>query len=193
MTTLTTSTDTLEQSKQQIKIQVDAELSAALNNQSIRLKQAQELFAQQEQQAIHENDFVTQELNELELEWESHDKSQSGTTTLGTRISKFEKVLKAEEASISRDCEKLNDLDIEIRTLATEVVGQDDYDRFLAGTVDWTIPSGVGVHDVPAEIEAERARYAKLLEDMNKASMKAMRESEDVIILSFVLIYCFLY
>lgn len=137
------------------------------------------------QHTIAQNNTITQPLDDIELEWESNDKSCSGKTTLGNRIKKLERVIKAEEDSIAQEMEQMRELNAELDHAATEAVGEDAYDQILNGTVDWSQwdPQDIAANEaysIGVELELEKARWAEVIEATNAAAMKQMKESEKV-------------
>ena len=150
-----------------------------------RLHGDQERSLDLAQHAIAQNNAITQPLDEIELDWESNDKSRSGKTTLGNRIKKLERVIKTEEESMAHEMEQLRELNLELDHVAMEVLGENAYEQVLNGTLDWSHwdPQQETVNEAygaDIDIELERARWADIIEATNAAAMNEMRESEKV-------------
>ena len=156
-----------------------------MDNFLTRLCHIQGLFSNLGPLAAANRDTITQPLDEVELEWESNDKSRFGRTTLGNRINKLKKVVMAEETLIGHEMEQLRELNLELDHAAMEVMGEDAYEQVLQGGPNlshWD-PQQQNVNQfygVEVELELEKARWADVIEATNNAAMNAMRESEKV-------------
>lgn len=177
--------DSIDQSTEQIKARVDSELSPILANFLTRLQNDNDHSLDVAQHADAHKNAITQPLDDIELDWQTNDKSRSGTTTLGNRIKKLERVIEAEDKSIEYDMEQLRELNFELDRAAMDVLGEDGYGQVLDGTLDWSHwdPQDEATNEgfgIEIELALEKARWADVIEATNEAAMKKMKESEQV-------------
>lgn len=137
-----------------------------------------DLFNQREQDAIEVNDAIANPLQEQELEWTSTDGKQSGKTTLGVRMKKFQKTVEAEEKEFERQFDEWTRVQTEFRHFASLIVGPDGLDNLLAGNFDPATFIDAEQREMMEEIEVEQKLFMKQIEQAGSEAMKAMTESE---------------
>ena len=113
-----------------------------------------------------------------EIEWMSTDGKQSGTILLSNRMKKLKKTIDVEEQELRRQWEDWLEVDAEIVRLAAELVGTPNE---LSG-VDPNRHDTLSMdqREMTEEIEAEKVRFGKLMEQAAKAAMRSMKETEKV-------------
>lgn len=179
---LTTITDSIQQSREHIENEANANAEAAYCDLSQRLTKLGDQFKDLKMQAVRASDAIVQPLREQELDWVSSNGKQSGKTPLGNRMKKFEKVFAAEEVEIARQSLELRDIDAEIHSLALELVGQEGYERVMAGNFGKSTWLGNEQREMHATIEKETQRFLEQIEQASNVSMQIMKDSEKVLL-----------
>ena len=137
-----------------------------------------DFFNQREQDELKFNDTIANPLNEQELEWTSTDGKQSGKTTLGVRMKKFQKTIEAEEKEFERYFDEWTSVQAEFRHLASLIVGPDGLDDLLAGNFDPETVVDVERIEMMEEIKAEQEAFMEQIEKVGLGALEAMTESE---------------
>ena len=138
-----------------------------------------DFFKQREQDELKFSDTIANPLNEQELEWTSMDGKQSGKTTLGVRMKKFQKTIEAEEKEFERHFDEWTSVQAEFRHLASLIVGPDGLDKLLAGSLS-SPESFVDAEriEMMEEIKAEQEAFMEQIEKIGLEALEAMTESE---------------
>ena len=122
--------------------------------------------------------MIANPLDEQELEWISTDGKQSGKTTLGVRMKKFEKTIEAEEKEFERHFDEWTSVQAELRHLASLIVGPDGLESLLAGNFDPESVVDAERIEMVEEIKAEQEAFMEQIEKIGLAVLEAMTESE---------------
>ena len=135
----------------------------------------------QYQTTVHDIKSVTKAIEGDVLEWSQTDGSRTGQTTLGSRMSKFEKLFRKEKDILLQKVKELSEVNEEINDLIREIL-----------TADVDPPSGQVVaadlsvwreHDreqLICNIDVLKQKNTKLVEEANAKYLKALQESEKV-------------
>ena len=137
-----------------------------------------EFFNQKEQDELKFHDMFANPLNEQELEWASTDGKQSGKTTLGVRMKKFEKTIEGEEKEFERHFDEWTSVQAELRHLASLIVGPDGLENLLAGNFDPESVVDAERIEMMEEIKAEQEAFMEQIEKIGLGALEAMAESE---------------
>ena len=172
------STDSIQQSRKTVEENAIAALEATYLAVSQRLVDSHDFFNQREQDEIKFNDMIAKPLNEQELEWTSTDGKQSGKTTLGVRMKKFQKTIEAEEKEFERHFDEWTSVQAEFRHLASLIVGPDGLDKLLAGNFDPECVVDAERREMMEEIKAEQEAFMEQIEKAGLGALEAMTESE---------------
>ena len=177
---LTSSLDSIQQSREHIQNKASDEVDAAFFGVSQRLEESNDHFHHLEQDAIEVTEALQYPLQDQTLEWISKDGKQSGETVLGRRMKTFQKTVEAEEEALQRQLDEWVKVQDEIRRVALEVVGPEGLERMMAGNLDTTTFTSVEQREMTEEIEVEKKRFKEQIEQAGKVSMKAMKDNEKV-------------
>ena len=137
-----------------------------------------DFFNQREQDELKFSDMIANPLNEQELEWTSTDGKQSGKTTLGVRMKKFQKTIEAEEKEFERHFDEWTSVQAEFRHLVSLIVGPDGLDDLLAGNFDPESVVDAERIEMMEEIKAEQEAFIEQVEKVGLGALEAMTESE---------------
>ena len=97
---------------------------------------------------------------------------------LGVRMTKFQKIIEAEEKEFERQFDEWTHVQDELRHLASLIVGPDGLDNLRAGNFDPACFIDAEQREMNAEIEAEQKIFTEQIEKAGEVAMKAMTESE---------------
>ena len=89
-------------------------------------------------------------------------------------MERLARIVKSEGKALAQEAARLADVEAEIRSLATDMLGTGSV---KSGTVPPTDP---GSAQLRSEIDALKERYVQMLNEAANESMEEMRESEEV-------------
>lgn len=92
-------------------------------------------------------------------------------------MKKFQKTIDREQEELIRQWDEYVAVEAEIDRLTAEVTSPKLPNHLISQIPNFQIPDEV---EMLEEIEAEKARFVKMIDQESKASIKAMKESEKV-------------
>ncbi len=176
---LTSTLDSIEESRSHIvrhgNINVGAGSTALLHH----LSNSHDHLHQLIQRGLQTRDIITRPIKTHAINWDSADGTQSGVTELGPIMKTLKRAVATEEKEIARLCDEWQEVNEQICTATLELVGENEYERIMTGVIDASMCHG-NDGDLRGEIEAEKKRAMKQIEEANLFAMNAMQESEQV-------------
>ena len=131
------------------------------------LTEANEYYDKKDNELANIAEEFTAPFKEEELDWTSTDNKKTGTIVLSHRTKKLQKIVDAEERELVRQWGEWLEVEAEIDRLTAEFAAtrsREELDQM----------------EMMEEIKAEKVRFAMLIEQAAKASIKSMEEGEIV-------------
>lgn len=172
--------DAIEESKKHISNVVTTGLETAAEHLRNRLESSQNLLDTEKSRIVGEIESLARPVGFEVLEWESANRERHGQTTVENRMKRLEKVLKAEEASLSRHAQQLVDIDNSILDLAKEIFGPETSESSLLGEKEPEAWNGIGMQELRTAFDGQKNRYCEMIDEAIGSSLESMRESEQV-------------
>ncbi len=143
---------------------------------SERLMDVNDQYSKEERALAESSKILHIPFKTEEIEFRSEDGKQTGVVALSYRMKKVQKTVDAEEKELIRQYDEWLEVEAEIDSLAAEYTVTPNHIG--------TIPPGDILFEEQAEmmeeIEAEKARFEKLMEQAAEASIKEMEDGEKV-------------
>ena len=158
----------------------NADIDAAFRGLEQRLTISDQRFREQEQDALKENQALTQPFQDDELDWISADGNRTGTTILSSRMKKFQKTLDTQEQKLAGHLDEWNKCQAEFRDIIVEYFGPEGLKQMEEGVFEVGNALSEEYKEFKEEIDAEKKRFAAMLKKSGDTSVERMKESEKV-------------
>lgn len=172
--------DTIEGSRETLLEQANVDINLARLELEQRLSKSDGHYTQLHADAALANRALAMPFGQQELEWTSHDGKQSGSTTLGVRMKRLERMIENEEKELNLQQADWSAVQMEIFNLVSEIVGPAGLDQWLAGNHETSTLVKGATERAEREIAVEKNKFMADIEKLEKDSMKKMKESEKV-------------
>ena len=167
-------------SREHIQNKANADIDAASLGFEQRLTIADQHLREKEQDLFKETQAMTQPLKDEELEWTSADGNRTGTTILGVRMNKLQKAVDAHEQELARQLDEWNKCQAELRDMVLQYFGPEGLKQMEEGIFEVGNALSEEFMEFKEEIDAEKKRFATMIKEARNASVKQMKQSEEV-------------
>ena len=167
-------------SREHIQNKANAEIDAASRGFEQRLTITDQHLREKEQDLLKETQALTQPLKDEELEWTSKDGNRTGTTTLGVRMNKLQKAVNTHEQELARQLDDWNKCQAELRDMVLQYFGPEGLKQMEEGMFEVGNALSEEFKEFKEEIDAEKKRFATMIKEARNASVKQMKQSEEV-------------
>ena len=167
-------------SREHIQNKANADIDAASLGFEQRLTIADQHLREKEQDLFKETQAMTQPLKDEELEWTSADGNRTGTTILGVRMNKLQKAVDTHEQELARQLDEWNKCQAELRDMVLQYFGPEGLKQMEEGIFEVGNALSEEFKEFKEEIDAEKKRFATMIKEARNASVKQMKQSEEV-------------
>ena len=167
-------------SREHIQNKANADIDAASLGFEQRLTIADQHLREKEQDLLKETQALTQPLKDEELEWTSTDGNRTGTTILGLRMNKLQKAVDTHEQELTRQLDDWNKCQAELRDMVLQFFGPQGLKQMEEGMFEVGNALSEEFKEFKEEIDAEKKRFATMIKEARNASVKQMKQSEEV-------------
>ncbi|KAL9131025.1 MAG: hypothetical protein Q9217_000911 [Psora testacea] len=180
---LTNILDTVNHSQSYLHNQMDAKISAAYNDISKYLTHSISLYSLEEQGAVVVTRTLIRGLNGDEIKWDSIDGTKSGVTELGRIMRSYKKTIITAENELNAKHEELSRINTAIYRcakgfLAHESLEPENLERIVTGASGALAWSDEEQQQLQEEVEIERSRILKLIEQENTIARNVLEDVE---------------
>lgn len=180
LTQLTGIIDSVEVSREYIQHMANADIDAVSLGFEQRLTTSDQRFREKEQDLLEGSQAMTQPFQDDELEWISTDGNRTGTTILGSRMKKFHKTVETHAQELARQLDDWNKCQAELRDMVLQYFGPEGLNQMEEGMFEVGNALSEEFKEFKKEIDAEKKRFATMIKESRNASVKQMKESEEV-------------
>ena len=158
----------------------NADIDAASLGFKQRLIELDQHFREKEQDLLEDKQAMIQPFQDEELEWISADGSRTGTTILGSRMKRFHKTVEANAQDLARQLDDWNKCQAQLRDMVLELFGSKGLKQMEDGVFEVGNALSEEFKEFKEEIDAEKKKFATMINEARNASVKQMKESEEV-------------
>ena len=158
----------------------NADIDAASFGFKQRLTETDQHFREKEQALLEDKQAMIQPFQDDELEWISADGNRTGTTILGSRMKKFHKTVEANAQELARQLDDWNKCQAQLRDMVLELFGPEGLKQMEDGVFEVGNALSEEFKEFKEEIDAEKKKFATMIKEARNASVKQMKESEEV-------------
>ena len=158
----------------------NADIDAASLGFKQRLTELDQHFRQEEQDLLEDKQAMIQPFQDEELEWISADGNRTGTTVLGSRMKRFHKTVEANAQELARQLDDWNKCQAQLRDMVLELFGPEGLKQMKDGVFEVGNALSEEFKEFKEEIDAEKKKFATMIKEARNASVKQMKESEEV-------------
>ena len=158
----------------------NADIDTAFLGFEQRLTMSDQKFCEKEQDVLEDNQAMSQPFQDDELEWISTDRNRTGKTILGLRMKRFHKTVETHAQELARHLDDWNSCQAELRDMILEYFGPEGLKQMEEGTFEVGNALSEEFKEFKEEIDAEKKRFATMIKESRNASVKQMKESEEV-------------
>ncbi len=180
LTQLTGIIDSVDVSREHIQQMANADIDAASLGFEQRLTVSDQHFREKEQDVLEDNQAMTQPFQDEELEWISAEGNRTGKTILGLRMKKFHKTVETHAQELACHLDDWNKCQAELRDMVLEYFGPEGLKQMEEGTFEVGNALSEEFKEFKEEIDGEKKRFAIMIKESRNASIKQMKESEEV-------------
>ena len=167
-------------SRECIQNKANANIDEASIGFERRLIAADKQLREKEQGLRKDIQTLTQSLKDEELEWISADGNRTGITTLGSRMHRLQKTVDTQEQELARQLDDWNKCQAELREMVLQYFGPDGLKQMEEGMFEVGNALSAELEEFKEEIDAEKKRFAAMIKEARNASIKQMKQSEEV-------------
>ena len=167
-------------SREHIQNKADANIDEVSHGFEQRLTKADQHLREKEQDLRKDAQALTQPLKDEELEWISADGNRTGTTTLGSRMKRLQKTVETQEEELARQLDEWNKCQAELREMVLQYFGLQGLKQMEEGMFEVGNALSEEFMEFKEEIDAEKQRFAAMIKEARNASVKQMKQSEEV-------------
>ena len=158
----------------------NADIDAASLGFKQRLTETDQHFREKEHDLLEDKQAMIQPFQDDELEWISADGNRTGTTILGSRMKRFHKTVEANAQELARQLDDWNKCQAQLRDMVLELFGPEGLKQMEDGVFEVGNALSEEFKEFKEEIDAEKKKFATMIKEARNASVKQMKESEEV-------------
>lgn len=167
-------------SREHIQNKANADIDEASLGFEQRLTTAEQHLREKEQDLRKDAQALAQPLKDEELEWISADGNRTGTTTLGSRMKRLQKTVDTQEQELAYQLDDWNNCQTELREMVLQYFGPEGLKQMEEGMFEVGNALSEEFMEFKEEIDAEKKRFAAMIKEARNASVKQMKQSEEV-------------
>ena len=177
---LTTNLETMNRTRFHIGSKFSSDVDAVYHDLLKSLDSMTRQACSTEEEALIARRGHTRSTNEDEIGWHSTDKTLSGVTSVGERITSLQKKVSSSEQMFAHDELKCAEIDTALSHLARDMAGNAAYDSIAAGIDGGPTWSNADYIEMQEEIDAEKQKTMDLIEKENLLALNQLQDTEKV-------------